>query len=60
MEIQEIENPESLQKLTDLIENYDIGYTSVRVKKLKCLQCGYENTQKGLKNCPNCGRAFDR
>lgn len=58
MKAEEVENPESLQKLTDLIEAYDIGYTSVRVKKLKCLQCEYESTQKGLKNCPNCGGEF--
>lgn len=60
MDIEEIEDPENLQKLTDLIERYDIGYTSVRVKKLKCLYCEYESTQKGLKNCPNCGIAFDK
>ncbi len=37
METQEIENPESLQKLADLIEQYDIGYTSVQVKENQML-----------------------
>ncbi|MCI9246614.1 MAG: anaerobic ribonucleoside-triphosphate reductase [Clostridia bacterium] len=58
MEAEEIEKTESLQKITDLIETYDIGYTSIRAKKWKCLQCGYESMQKDLKNCPNCGESF--
>ena len=55
METQEIENPESLQKLADLIEQYDIGYTSVQVKKMQCSHCGYESTNFHLENCPKCG-----
>lgn len=55
MEAQDIENPESLQKLADLIEQYDIGYTSVQVKKMQCSHCGYESTNFQLENCPKCG-----
>ena len=55
MEAQDIENPESLQKLANIIEQYDIGYTSVQVKKIKCSHCGYESTNFQLENCPKCG-----
>ncbi len=55
MEVKEIEESESLQKLAELIEKYDIGYTSIQVKKMKCSNCEYESTNLQLKNCPNCG-----
>ena len=58
MQEQEIQNPENLQELMRLIEKYDIGYANIKVKKIKCSQCGYENVQKGLENCPNCGKSY--
>jgi len=58
IEEKEAQKPESLYKLANLIEQYDIGYASIQTKKIECPHCNYESTKLQLENCPNCGYSF--
>lgn len=58
IEENEAQKPESLYKLANLIEQYDIGYASIQTKKIECPHCNYESTKLQLENCPNCGYSF--
>ncbi len=48
-------NPESIMQIVDLMDKYNIGYGSINHNRNKCLNCGYENSEKEIKTCPNCG-----
>ncbi len=48
-------NPESIMQIVDLMDKYDIGYGSINHNRNKCLNCGYENSQKDMTTCPHCG-----
>ena len=48
-------NPEAVMAVVDLMDKYDIGYGSVNHNRARCLDCGYESAEKGLKVCPKCG-----
>ena len=48
-------NPEAIMQIVDLMDKYDIGYGSVNHNRNRCLDCGYESAEKGLKVCPKCG-----
>ena len=39
----------------DLMDKYNIGYGSVNHTRNRCLDCGFENAEKDIKVCPNCG-----
>ena len=47
-------NPEAIMQIVDLMDKYDIGYCSVNHNRNRCLDCGYENAQKDLHECPHC------
>ena len=47
-------NPEAIMQIVDLMDKYDIGYGSVNHNRNRCLDCGYENAEKDLKECPHC------
>ena len=47
-------NPEAIMRIVDLMDKYDIGYGSVNHNRNRCLDCGYENADKDLKECPHC------
>ena len=47
-------NPEAIMQIVDLMDKYDIGYGSVNHNRNRCLDCGYENAEKDLHECPNC------
>ena len=47
-------NPEAIMQIVDLMDKYDIGYGSVNHNRNRCLDCGYENSQEGLTECPHC------
>ena len=47
-------NPEAIMQIVDLMDKYDIGYGSVNHNRNRCLDCGYENADKDLKECPHC------
>lgn len=48
-------NPEAVQAIVDLMDRYGIGYGSVNHTRNRCLDCGFENAEKGLTICPRCG-----
>ena len=53
-------NPEAIMQIVDLMDKYDIGYGSVNHNRNRCLDCGYENSEKDLHECPHChGRHID-
>jgi ribonucleoside-triphosphate reductase len=47
-------NPEAIMQIVDLMDKYDIGYGSVNHNRNRCLDCGYEDAQKDLRECPHC------
>ena len=47
-------NPEAIMRIVDLMDKYDIGYGSVNHNRNRCLDCGYENAEKDLRECPHC------
>jgi len=48
-------NPECIMQTVDLMDKYNIGYGSVNHTRNRCLDCGFENAEKDMKVCPNCG-----
>jgi len=48
-------NPECIMQTVDLMDKYNIGYGSVNHTRNRCLDCGFENAEKDLTVCPNCG-----
>ncbi len=47
-------NPEAIMRIVDLMDKYDIGYGSVNHNRNRCMDCGYENADKNLTECPHC------
>ncbi len=47
-------NPDAIMQIVDLMDKYNIGYGSVNHNRNRCLDCGYENAEKDLKECPHC------
>ncbi|MBR1570298.1 MAG: anaerobic ribonucleoside triphosphate reductase [Bacteroidales bacterium] len=47
-------NPDAIMQIVDLMDKYDIGYGSVNHNRNRCLDCGYENAEKDLHECPHC------
>ena len=47
-------NPEAIMQIVDLMDKYDIGYGSVNHNRNRCMDCGYENAEKDLVECPHC------
>ena len=47
-------NPQAIMQIVDLMDKYDIGYGSVNHNRNRCLDCGYENSEEGLTECPHC------
>ena len=48
-------NPESIEAVVDLMDKYNMGYGSVNHTRSRCMKCGFENADKDLKECPQCG-----
>ena len=48
-------NPEAIKRVVDMMDKYNLGYGSVNHNRNRCLDCGYENSEKELKTCPKCG-----
>lgn len=48
-------NPQAIMDIVDLLDKYNIGYCSVNHNRNRCLDCGYEDAQENLHNCPKCG-----
>ena len=48
-------NPESVEAVVDLMDKYNMGYGSINHTRSRCLDCGFENADAELKECPVCG-----
>ena len=48
------DNPQAIMQIVDLMDKYDIGYGSVNHNRNRCLDCGFENAEKDLHECPHC------
>lgn len=48
-------NPKAIMNIVDLMDKHNIGYCSVNHTRNRCMDCGYEDAQKELKQCPMCG-----
>lgn len=48
-------NVEAVMNVVDLMDKFNIGYCSINHTRNRCLDCGYEDAQKELRICPNCG-----
>ncbi len=47
-------NPESIMKVVDFMDHYNMGYVSVNHNRNRCLDCGFENAESNIKHCPKC------
>ena len=47
-------NPEAIMRIVDMMDQYDIGYGSVNHNRNRCMDCGYEDAQDNLQECPEC------
>ncbi|MDN9470177.1 anaerobic ribonucleoside triphosphate reductase [Clostridioides difficile] len=48
-------NPKAIMKVVDLMKKYNMGYGSVNHTRSRCMNCGFENADSELKECPKCG-----
>lgn len=48
-------NPDAILTVVDMMDKYNMGYTSVNHNRNRCLKCGYENSDTKLTRCPKCG-----
>ncbi len=54
-------NPEAIMNVVDLMDVYNIGYSSVNHNRNRCLCCGHESADAQLEKCPKCGsEAIDK
>ena len=54
-------NPSVIMNVVDMMDRYDMGYGSVNHNRNRCMDCGYENAEPNLEECPRChGRNIDR
>lgn len=47
-------NPKAISDIVDLMDKYNIGYGSVNHNRNRCMECGYEDAQENLEECPKC------
>ncbi|WP_289698442.1 anaerobic ribonucleoside triphosphate reductase [Duncaniella muris] len=47
-------NPKAISDIVDLMDKYNIGYCSVNHNRNRCMDCGYEDAQELLEECPCC------
>ena len=48
-------NPEAIMRVVDMMDRYNIGYGSVNHNRNRCMDCGYENADPHMEECPKCG-----
>ena len=41
-------------RIVDMMDQYDMGYGSVNHNRNRCMDCGYEDAQDNLTECPEC------
>ena len=45
-------NPSVIASVVDMMDKYNMGYGSVNHNRNRCLDCGYENADANLEDCP--------
>lgn len=54
-------NPDAIMSVVDMMDKYNIGYGSVNHNRNRCLDCGFENADANLDECPQChSRQIDK
>ncbi len=54
-------NPKAIMDIVDMIDKYNIGYGSINHNRNRCMDCGYEDAQENLTDCPRChGNNIDK
>ena len=54
-------NPQAILDIVALMDKNNIGYGSVNHNRNRCMDCGYEDAQDNLTECPKChSHAIDR
>jgi ribonucleoside-triphosphate reductase len=48
-------NPQAIKTMVDMMDKFNMGYTSVNHNRNRCLGCGYENASLKMEVCPKCG-----
>lgn len=48
-------NEKAVMQIVDIIKDNNIGYGSINHLRNRCLDCGFENAEKDLHQCPICG-----
>lgn len=48
-------NPQAIADIVNLMDKYNIGYCSVNHNRNRCMNCGHEDAQANLVECPKCG-----
>jgi ribonucleoside-triphosphate reductase len=48
-------NPETINKVVDLMDELNIGYGSVNHNRNRCMDCGHEDANENEEVCPECG-----
>jgi len=48
-------NPEAIMTVVDMMDKYNMGYSSVNHNRNRCMKCGYENSNAKIEQCPKCG-----
>ncbi len=48
-------NPQTVEAVVDLMDKYNMGYGSVNHTRSRCMDCGFENADANLEQCPMCG-----
>ena len=48
-------NPLVIMGVVDMMDRLNMGYGSINHNRNRCMDCGYENAQPNLKECPRCG-----
>ena len=51
-------NPDTIEAVVDLMDKYNMGYGSVNHTRSRCMDCGFENSDADLKECPVCGSKY--
>ena len=47
-------NPQVIMGVVDMMDHLNMGYGSINHNRNRCMDCGYENAQPNLKECPRC------
>lgn len=52
---EELQDTKKVEEIVDLMDKYNMGYTSINHMKTKCLDCGNEDLEIEIIKCKRCG-----